>query len=87
MRRGRDDIFIFIFRSLWHLTRPSGRYLTLILGAINVSILDKKAKYDYKDQYERFKLIVNLVGCVLAILSLYFQNRILDLLFMFLTVW
>lgn len=44
------------------LPRPSGRYLNIILGSINVSILDKKAKYDYKDQYERFKLIVNLVG-------------------------
>ena len=44
------------------LPRASGTYLTTILGSINVSILDKKAKYDYKDQYERFKMVVNLVG-------------------------
>ena len=44
------------------LPRASGVYLTTILGSINVSILDKKAKYDYKDQYERFKMVVNLVG-------------------------
>ncbi|XP_059098184.1 transmembrane protein 120 homolog [Tigriopus californicus] len=69
------------------LPRPSGRYLNIILGGINVSILDKKAKYDYKDQYERFKLIVNLVGCVLACISLYFNMRVFDLMFMFLTVW
>lgn len=69
------------------LPRPSGRYLNIILGSINVSILDKKAKYDYKDQYERFKLIVNLVGCVLACISLYFNMRVFDLMFMFLTVW
>ncbi len=34
----------------------------MILGEINVSILDKKAKYDYKDEYERFKLILNVIG-------------------------
>jgi hypothetical protein len=27
-----------------------------------VSILDKDAKYNYKDQYEQFKLIVNAIG-------------------------
>ncbi|TRY80375.1 hypothetical protein TCAL_09880 [Tigriopus californicus] len=50
-------------------------------------LLKHKAKYDYKDQYERFKLIVNLVGCVLACISLYFNMRVFDLMFMFLTVW
>lgn len=44
------------------LPRSSGRYLEVILGSVCVSILDKKAKYDYKDQYERFKLYVNLLG-------------------------
>lgn len=69
------------------LPRSSGRYLNIILGSINVSILDKKAKYDYKDQYERFKLYVNLIGCVWAALCLYFNHRVLDFIFMFLTVW
>ena len=45
-----------------NLPKESGKYLKVILGNINVSILDKAAKYDYKDEYERFKLIVNLVG-------------------------
>jgi len=69
------------------LPRESGMYLKIILGTVNVSILDKKARYDYKDQYEQFKLIVNLIGVVLAVLNLYFQYRVLDLVFMFLIVW
>jgi hypothetical protein len=32
------------------------------LGSVNVSILDKDAKYNYKDQYEQFKLFVNAIG-------------------------
>ena len=49
------------------LPRESGMYLKIILGTVNVSILDKKARYDYKDQYEQFKLIVNLIGKMLNI--------------------
>jgi len=70
-----------------YLPKPSGTYLKVILGSVNVSILDKQAKYQYKEQYERFKLIVVLIGCVLSITNLYANNRILDLLFLFLIVW
>ena len=69
------------------LPAESGTYLKIILGNVNVSILDKKARYDYKDQYEQFKLIVNLIGFVLSCTNLYIQYRVLDLLFMFLIVW
>ena len=69
------------------LPQPASTYLKIILGNVNVSILDKKAKYDYKDQYERFKLAVNLVACLIAMACLYFNTHLLDLLFMFLTVW
>ena len=44
------------------LPKESGNYLKVILGSVNVTILDQKARYDYKDQYEQFKLIVNLIG-------------------------
>ena len=44
------------------LPRESGAYLKMVLGSVNVSILDRKARYDYKDQYEQFKLIVNIIG-------------------------
>jgi len=70
-----------------NLPKESGKYLKVILGNINVSILDKAAKYDYKDEYERFKLIVNLVALALAIFCLYMSSRLFDLIFIFLTVW
>ena len=44
------------------LPQPSGRYLAVVLGNVNVSILDKTDKFKYKDQYEQFKLIVNIIG-------------------------
>jgi|ERR1712126_182784 len=69
------------------LPRESGRYLKIILGSVNVSILDTKGRYDYKEQYERFKLIVNMIGVVLALTNLYFEHRTLDLIFFFLIVW
>jgi len=70
-----------------YLPRPSGTYLKVILGSINMSILDKEAKYQYKEQYEQFKLIVMLIGMGLSFINLYANNRVLDLLFMFLIVW
>eukprot|EP00096_Caligus_rogercresseyi_P015987 TRINITY_DN8493_c0_g1_i1.p1 TRINITY_DN8493_c0_g1~~TRINITY_DN8493_c0_g1_i1.p1 ORF type:complete len:362 (-),score=115.29 TRINITY_DN8493_c0_g1_i1:104-1189(-) len=70
-----------------HLPRESGLYLKIILGNVNVSILDTQAKFNYKDQYEQFKLIIVLLGCFISVSNLYFNNRILDLLFMFLIVW
>ena len=45
-----------------HLPRESGRYLKVILGSLNVSILDKDAKCHYKEQYEQFKLTINIIG-------------------------
>ncbi|QQP36474.1 Transmembrane protein 120 -like protein [Caligus rogercresseyi] len=63
-----------------HLPRESGLYLKIILGNVN-------AKFNYKDQYEQFKLIIVLLGCFISVSNLYFNNRILDLLFMFLIVW
>jgi len=69
------------------LPMESGRYLKTILGNVNVSILDTKGRYDYKEQYEQFKLIVNIIGVVLALTNLYFEHRTLDLIFFFLIVW
>jgi len=70
-----------------YLPRPSGAYLRVLLGPINLSILDKEAKYQYKEQYEQFKLIIMLIGMGLSFLNLYVNHRVLDLLFMFLIVW
>jgi len=69
------------------LPRKSGRYLRGILGNVDCSILDKNEKYQYKEQYEQFKLIVNLIGGILAITNYFLNYRVLDLIFMFLIVW
>ena len=57
-----------------YLPRPSGRYLKTILGSVNMSILDKEAKYQYKEQYEQFKLIVMLIGKTKSKLSFFGSN-------------
>lgn len=44
------------------LPSKNGRYLRGILGNVDCNILDKNEKYQYKEQYEQFKLIVNLIG-------------------------
>ena len=41
---------------------------------INVSILDTKGCYDYKEQYEQFKLIINNIGIALALTNSYFEH-------------
>jgi len=69
------------------LPQPSGRYLAVVLGNVNVSILDKTDKFKYKDQYEQFKLIVNIIGGALALINWYLNFRALDLVLFFLVVW
>merc|ERR1712013_585442 len=69
------------------LPRQSGRYLRGILGNVDCSILDKNEKYQYKEQYEQFKLIVNLIGGILAFTNYFLNYRVMGLIFMFLIVW
>eukprot|EP00092_Neocalanus_flemingeri_P029966 GFUD01032535.1.p1 GENE.GFUD01032535.1~~GFUD01032535.1.p1 ORF type:complete len:423 (+),score=124.86 GFUD01032535.1:88-1269(+) len=69
------------------LPRQSGRYLRGILGNVDCSILDKNEKYQYKEQYEQFKLIVNLIGGIIAIVNYFLNYRVIDLIIMFLIVW
>lgn len=57
------------------------------MGNVNVSILNRTDKVRYKDDYEKFKLILNAIGLVMAILNLLFNNRALELSFIFLLVW
>lgn len=47
----------------------------IILGNVNVSILNRKSKYQYKDDYEKFKLILNGIGLFMAIINLSFNSR------------
>ena len=56
------------------LPRKSGRYLRGILGNVDCSILDKNEKYQYKEQYEQFKLIVNLIGQFFYNFNIYLES-------------
>lgn len=61
------DRFIIIFFFL---------FLQIILGNVNVSILNRTAKVQYKDDYEKFKLILNGIGLFMAIINLSFSSRL-----------
>ncbi|KAK8378876.1 hypothetical protein O3P69_009542 [Scylla paramamosain] len=69
------------------IPKPNGLYLKIILGNINVSILNKEEKYRYKDEYEKFKLVINLVAIAISTFNLLTNFRTADLLHMFLLVW
>ncbi|XP_045107970.1 transmembrane protein 120 homolog isoform X2 [Portunus trituberculatus] len=69
------------------IPKPNGTYLKIILGNINVSILNKEEKYRYKDEYEKFKLVINLVAIAISTFNLLTNFRTADLLHMFLLVW
>jgi hypothetical protein len=64
-------------------------YLKVILGGVDVSILNKTDKWKYKEEYEKFKLIVTCISLVssLVIWSLTARYRAFDALFHFLLVW
>ncbi|XP_058803294.1 transmembrane protein 120 homolog [Phymastichus coffea] len=69
------------------LPKPNGTYLSIILGSVNVSILNKNDKFKYKDEYEKFKLVLSVIGFVLSVINLITNIRTLELSFMFLLVW
>jgi len=71
-----------------YLPHQSGRYLRIILGSVNVSFLNKNDRYNYKDEYEKFKLIVTFIAFMLSFTNLVFGGyRFMDLVFLFLLVW
>lgn len=69
------------------LPKPNGTYLKIILGNVNVSILNKNDKFKYKDEYEKFKVYLSVIGFALSVINLSTNFRVLELLFMFLLVW
>uniref|UniRef100_A0A1L8DUU0 Protein with signal anchor n=1 Tax=Nyssomyia neivai TaxID=330878 RepID=A0A1L8DUU0_9DIPT len=69
------------------LPKENGLYLKIILGNVNVSILNRNDKVRYKDDYKKFKLILNVIGLSMALLNLVVNYRALELAFMFLLVW
>ncbi|XP_018903076.1 transmembrane protein 120 homolog isoform X1 [Bemisia tabaci] len=69
------------------LPKKNGFYLKIILGNVNVSILNKNDKFRYKDEYEKFKLILSVIGFILSVVNICINFRPLELAFMFLLVW
>ncbi|PSN46690.1 Transmembrane protein 120 [Blattella germanica] len=69
------------------LPKQNGLYLKIILGNVNVSILNKNDKFRYKDEYEKFKLVLSVIGFVMSVVNLFTNFRALELSFMFLLVW
>lgn len=64
-------------------------YLKVILGAVDVSILNKADKWTYKQEYEKFKFIITSISLVssLVIWALTARYRAFDAMFHFLLVW
>ncbi|XP_065218359.1 transmembrane protein 120 homolog [Planococcus citri] len=69
------------------LPKPNGLYLKIILGRLNVSILNKSDRFRYKDEYEKFKLVLSVIGFVLAVINLFTNVRVLEIILLFLLVW
>ncbi|XP_066155060.1 transmembrane protein 120 homolog [Euwallacea fornicatus] len=69
------------------LPKENGLYLKIILGNVNVSILNKEDKFKYKDEYEKFKLILSGIGFLMAIVNYCVRFRALELSYIFLLVW
>lgn len=69
------------------LPKTGGLYLRVILGLFNVNLIKREARLLYKEEYERFKLILNLIICILSFITLVFNYRALDATLHFLLVW
>ncbi|XP_072231391.1 transmembrane protein 120A-A isoform X1 [Leuresthes tenuis] len=70
------------------LPKKNGLYLTLVLGNVNVTLLKKQAKFAYKDEYEKFKLVLTVILFMFSFTCRFlFSYRVLDALFNFLLVW
>lgn len=73
------------------LPHKNGIYLSIILGQVNISLLNKEDKYTYKHEYERFKLTVSSIilgiSLFLIVASYVTTQRWMDATLHFLSVW
>ncbi|KAI1293725.1 Transmembrane protein -like protein [Halotydeus destructor] len=69
------------------LPQKSGLYLRIILDGINVTFIDQEQRYKFKEQYEKFKLVVSALILVLGLLDLGLNYRAIDAILHFLLVW
>ncbi|KAG9509154.1 Transmembrane protein 120B, partial [Fragariocoptes setiger] len=69
------------------LPKTGELYLRVILGSFNVNLVEKDGRFKYKERYERFKLINNLIIFVVALTTLLLRYRALDAILHFILVW
>lgn len=69
------------------LPKKTGRYLRLVLGNIDVSFLNKDDIFKYKDEYEKFKLVIHVLAFISVCLLFYFPYRPLELVYMSFLIW
>lgn len=70
------------------LPKKNGLYLSLVLGNVNVTLLNKQSKFAYKDEYEKFKLYLTVLLLLLSFTCYFFISyRFVDAILNFLLVW
>lgn len=69
------------------LPKKTELYLRLALGNINVSFLDSEERFRYKDEYEKFKLVIHVVAFFAVCILFYFPFRPLELLYICFLIW
>ncbi|KAK1800368.1 hypothetical protein P4O66_005592 [Electrophorus voltai] len=79
----RPNIF---FEMEAFLPKKNGLYLSLVLGNVNVTLLNKQ--FAYKDEYEKFKLCLTVILLFFSFTCRYLVSyRVVDALLNFLLVW
>ncbi|XP_062576026.1 ion channel TACAN-like [Saccostrea cucullata] len=70
------------------LPHKNGIYLSIILGSVSVSLLNKEDKYAYKHNYETFKATVSYISLALSLVLMFVtEYRWFDAVLHFLLVW
>uniref|UniRef100_A0A8C1J4R1 Transmembrane protein 120A n=1 Tax=Cyprinus carpio TaxID=7962 RepID=A0A8C1J4R1_CYPCA len=81
----RSNVF---FEMEAFLPKKNELYLSLVLGNVNVTLLNKQSKFAYKDEYEKFKLYLTVLLLLFSFTCRFLVTyRVLDALFNFLLVW
>ncbi|KAG9508846.1 Transmembrane protein 120-like protein, partial [Fragariocoptes setiger] len=69
------------------LPKTGELYLRVILGSFDVNLIEKEGRFKYKEKYERFKLVNNIIIFIMSFVTLLLNYRALDALLHFLLVW
>lgn len=70
------------------LPRTSGALLHIIIGKVNLSLLSKSERWDYKEDYERFKYYMTIICFMMAMCNTFLvQLRLFDAIMHFVFVW